>query len=161
MLLNEEKSKCGRPTKNGQLEMQNKLWPYFEKSISASATSRETGINIKTVNKYFDKWFDEIKNSQKQDFIERAKFEKERAILAIDNQLLESYKIQDDLEKQRPVKSGKTRDAFEKMHYKLRMQIVGMIVNLISTKLNLANAVTADASLDQKIKELIKENGLS
>lgn len=159
--MKEKYTKCGRPTKNGQLEIQDKLRPYFERGISAVATARETRTNVKTVNKYFDQWYNEIKNLQPQDFVERAKIEKERAILAIDNQLLESYKIQDDLEKQKPVTSGKAKDAFEKRHYKLRMQIVGMIVNLISTKLNLANAVTADASLEQKTRELIKDNGLS
>jgi hypothetical protein len=162
MILNDEKgNKCGRPTKLAQLELQDKVRPYFERGISAFATAKETGINVKTVNKYFEKWYSEIKDSQKQEFIERTKFEKERAVLAIENQLLQSYKIQDDLEKQMPVKSGKARNAFEKGYYKLRMQIVGTIVNLISMKINLANAVTADASLEQKTKELIKENGFS
>ena len=159
--MKDKETKGGRPTRKGQLELQDKLRPYFEKGISAFVTTRETGINIKTVNKYFGKWFDEIKNLQQQDFIERTKIEKERAILAIDNQLLKSYKIQDDFEKQAPLTAGKAKDAFEKGYYKMQMQIVGMIVNLISTRLNLVNAVTADASLDQKTMELIKDNGLS
>jgi len=153
--------KNGRPSKAEQLEIQKRLRPYFENGISAFVTARETGINIKTVNKYFDEWYKEIKNSQQPEFVERTKFEKERAILVFDNQLLKLYKIQDNLEKQAIVTSGKVKHAFEKGYYKLQAQIVGMIVDLISTRINLANAVTADASLEQKTKELIKENGFS
>ncbi len=159
--MKEKETKCGRPTKSGQLEIQDKLQPYFANAISAFATANETGINIKTVNKYFDQWYCEIKDSQQQEFIEKTKFEKERAVLAIDNQLLKLYKIQDDLEKQAIVTSSKVKHAFEKGYYKLRAQVVGMIVNLISTRINLVNAVTADASLEQKAKELIQENGLA
>lgn len=159
--MKEKETKCGRPTKSGQLEIQDKLQPYFANGISAFATANETGINIKTVNKYFDNWYSEIQNSQRQEFVEKTKFEKERAVLAFDNQLLKLYKIQDDLEKQAIATPGKVRHAFEKGYYKLRAQIIGMIVNLISTRINLVNAVTADASLEQKTKELIKENGFS
>jgi hypothetical protein len=159
--MKENENKCGRPTKAEQLKIQDKLQPYFAKGISSYATANETGINIKTVNKYFGDWYTEIKNSQHQDFIEKAKFEKERAVLAIDHQLLKLYKIQDELDKHTMTSSDKIKCAFEKGYYKLRAQIVGMIVNLISTKINLANAVTADASLEQKTMELIKANGLS
>ena len=64
-------NKNGRPSEAEQLEIERKLRPYFEKSISSSVTSRETGINRKTVTKYFHEWCEEIKEPEHQDFIER------------------------------------------------------------------------------------------
>ena len=153
--------KNGRPSKAEQVEIQKKLRSYFEKSISPAIAASETGINIKTVNKYYDEWYVEIKNSQQPDFIERCKIEKERHILAYNHQLLEMYKIQDDLKSQTiNCKSG-GKPQSEKWLYKQRIEVANAITNLIGKMINLANAPTADISLENKTKELLKDNGLT
>ncbi len=153
--------KNGRPSKAEQLEIQKKLRPYFEKSISASIAASDTGINIKTVNKYYNEWYEEIKNSQQPDFIERCKIEKERNLLAIDRQLLVMYKIQDDLAKQENDSKSNEKPQSEKWLYKQRIEVANAITNLIGKKINLANAPTADVSLENKTRELLKDNGLT
>ncbi len=53
----------GRPPKTTQLQMQKELRQYFERGISATVASSKTGINIKTVCKYFEEWSERIKES--------------------------------------------------------------------------------------------------
>lgn len=103
----------------------------------------------------------EIKNSQQPDFIERCKIEKERNLLAIDRQLLVMYKIQDDLEKRENDSKSNEKPQSEKWLYKQRIEVANAITNVIGKRINLANAPTADVSLENKTKELLKDNGLT
>lgn len=155
----ETDNKNGRPSRADQLEMERKLRPYFEKSISSSITSRETGINIKTVRKYFHEWYEEIKSSEHQDFIEICKIAKEQAILAYDDQLLILYKIQEDIEKQveNSIKQSGGIPKLDRWLYKQRIEVSNAIVNLISLKTALTNTPTADITLAKKVQELLKE----
>ena len=52
--------KHGRPTKRDRSKIEKMLQSHYQKGISASATSRVTKLNIKTVLKYFKKWDKEI-----------------------------------------------------------------------------------------------------
>lgn len=63
--------------------------------MSASATSIETGINIKTVCKYFNIWFKELEEVETQSFLERYKEERQRAISCYDAQIVEAYRLQE------------------------------------------------------------------
>ena len=158
-MTEETDNKNGRPSEAEQLEIERKLRPYFEKSISPYVTSRETGINIKTVRKYFHEWFEEIKSSEHPDFIERSKIAKEQAILACEDQLLRLYKVQEDIEKQ--VENSITQSGgiprLERWVYKQRIEVSSAIVNLIILKTTLANTPTADITLAKKMQELLKE----
>jgi hypothetical protein len=145
------KRKNGRPSKAEQLEIQKKLWPYFSRGISAFTTAKETGINIKTVNKYFAIWFDQSKNSQDHDFIEKCKIENQRAFISYENELSRLYKMRDDLMKDFQ-ESGKDLQS-RKWYYKLDMEISKMIIHLTSLKTALVNSPTADVTLDILQKE--------
>lgn len=158
-MIAETDNKNGRPSEAEQLEIERKLRPYFEKSISSSITSRETGINIKTVRKYFHEWCEEIKSSEHLDFIERSKIAKEQAILAYDDQLLILYKIQEDIEKQaeNSIKQSGGIPKLDRWLYKQRIEVSNAIVNLINLKTALTNTPTADITLAKKVQELLKE----
>ena len=158
-MTEETDNKNGRPSEAEQLEIERKLRPYFEKSISPYVTSGGAGINIKTVRKYFHKWCEEIKSSEQPDFIERSKIAKEQAILACEDQLLRLYKVQEDIEKQ--VENSITQSGgiprLERWVYKQRIEVSSAIVNLIILKTTLANTPTADITLAKKMQELLKE----
>ncbi len=49
----ERKTKRGRPTRHNQSKIKEILQTYYQNGISASATSKATQLNIKTVLKYF------------------------------------------------------------------------------------------------------------
>ncbi len=93
--MTSQSEKNGRPTKIGQLDIERKLRPYFLRGMSASATSIETGINIKTVCKYFNAWYREQEEIETASFLERFKQERQRAISCYDAQIVEAYKLQE------------------------------------------------------------------
>lgn len=154
---NAVKQRNGRPSKTEQLEIQGKLRPYFEKGITPFVTSKKTGINIKTANKYFDLWYEEIKNSQNEDFIERCKRAKEQAIVVCDEQLLQLYEMQNELKKH---SEEKHKSEPERWMYKIRLDITNSIVNLASLKTALANSPTADVTLQKLLTKFSNSTGV-
>jgi len=154
---NTVKRRNGRPSKTEQLEIQGKLRPYFEQGISPFLTSKETGINTKTVNKYFDLWYEEIKNSQNDDFIERCKRAKEQAIVVCDEQLLQLHEMQNEL-KRHSEEMQKPKP--ERWMYKIRLDITNSIVNLVSLKTALANSPTADVTLQKLLTKFSNSTGM-
>jgi len=159
----ETDNKNGRPSEAEQLEIERKLRPYFEKLITPYVTSRETGINIKTVRKYFNEWIEEIKSSEHPDFIERSKIAKEQAILAYDDQLLILYKVQEDIKKQveDSIQQSNGIPKLDRWLYKQRVEVSIAIVNLINLKTALVNTPTADITLAKKVQELLKKYAIA
>jgi hypothetical protein len=100
-------------------------------------------------------WYAEIKSSQNEEFIERCKFEKEQALVAIDNELLQLHKIRKELEKH-----AETQSKPERWLYKLRIDVSNTIVNFVSLKTTLANSPTADIMLKQLLGNLVNSKEL-
>lgn len=100
MKINSIKHKKGRPTKMGQLQIRRELRPYFEKGISASVTADKTGIDPKTVNKYFDDWAEDILEIEQNQSLERQEIERARIVATYDYQILDANKHFDDIDEQ-------------------------------------------------------------
>ena len=162
-MTQEPDSKNGRPSEAEQLEIERTLRPYFEKSTSPYVTSRETGIDIKTVRKYFNEWVEEIMEPEHKDFIYRSKIAKEQAILACGDQLLKLYKIQEYIEKQTEdtIKQSGGIPKSEQWLYKRQIDVSNAISNLISFKTTLTNTPTADIRLEKKTEELLKKYAIT
>ena len=162
-MTQEPDSKNGRPSEAEQLEIERKLRPYFEKSISPYVTSSKTGINIKTVRKYFHEWCEEIKKPEHADFIERSKIAKEQAILTCEDQLLRLYKVQEDIENQTEdsIKQSGGIPKLERRVSKQRIEVANAIANLTVLKTGLVNTPTADITLEKKTQELLKEHAIT
>ncbi len=137
-VMSKESNSSGRPTQKQQLEIQETLRKYFEKGISASSTSHRTGINIKTVCKYFEEWIEQIRKINDMDFLKRIKLEREHYLAVLDQQLLKLYEIQDDMEKQSipPEKTWKSQ-IIQSTHYKERMNLVNMVCQIMNKKFEL------------------------
>ncbi len=124
--MSKESNTNGRPTQKQQIEIQETLREYFEKGISATVTSQSTGINIKTVCKYFEEWVEEIKKINDIDFLKRIKLERERYLEVLDQQLLKLYQIQSHVENNKM-----------SYYYKEKMNLVTMICQIMSKKFEL------------------------
>jgi len=90
--------KNGRPAKTLQLEIQNELRKYFGRGFTASFTAKKTGINIKTVCKYFGEWSTQISEQNKSDFLEKVKHERGQSIESYDHGIFEVYRSLDYIE---------------------------------------------------------------
>ena len=124
--MSKESNSNGRPTQKQQIEIQETLRKYFEKGISASSTSQLTGINIKTVCKYFEGWIEQIRKINDMDFLKRIKLEREHYLAVLDQQLLKLYQIRSHVEKNNL-----------SHYYKEKMNLVTMICQIMSKKFEL------------------------
>ena len=149
--------KRGRTNKAEQLQLERKLRPYFEKTLSVSFAARETGVNINTVKKYYKTWSDEIKSTEHPDFIERSKIIIRNSVLAIDHQLSKLYKLQEIFEKQinHNIKQNNKIPNLEINIYKTGILLSDKISDLILKKTNLIATPTADVTLSHEIKDLL------
>ena len=87
--------KKGRPSKAEQLQIQETLRPFFERGTRATKVAEITGHDVKTVGKYFNKWYDEIAMYEKQNFEERHQQARQRFALVLENLIDESYDMLD------------------------------------------------------------------
>ena len=151
----------GRPSKAKQLQIERKLRPCFEKMLTISLTARETGVNPNTVKKYYKMWHNEITSTEHPNFIKRSKIIISNANIALDNQLLKYYKLQEILEKQikYTIKQNNGIPYLENNIYKTSILLVEKISDLILKKTNLTSTPTADVTLSNEIKEYLIENG--
>jgi len=145
--------KRGRPTSHVQKNIKDLLFSFYENNISPLYVSSYTGINYKTVLKYFNKWNNQQIESDNKDFLARLKIAKERSIVMFDGAITLL------VEEQKTIKS--LMDAalqtdnpiqYEKLS-KLRLKIINTRMNILSEKLNLIGTPTADVIITQKEKQ--------
>ncbi len=75
----------GRPTLQEELEIQNKIKPYFEIGLEVDDVESKTGIDAKTVRKYYGDWIQRLLENYIEDFAERQKIVKVRTIISINS----------------------------------------------------------------------------
>lgn len=132
----------GRPSKTEELEIRRAIQPFFEKTYSATFTAKKTGHNIKTVLRYYEKFKQEILESETGDFVKRCKEEKEKCLYAYDELIYSLYEDRDDIERliDASKKIGDLQNV-EKL-YRIKIKINQDIGSFVSAKTNLANTAT-------------------
>ena len=145
--------KHGRPTKRKQDRIKKNLKPYYQKGTSASATSNETKLNIKTVLKYFKKWDKEILEYEDSDFLRRAKIAKEKTLQSFDYEIISLDNDEKVVSSARDI-ARKTGNIihFEKLS-RLKLKIIDQKFKMLSSKINLINTPTADTIIELEKKD--------
>lgn len=142
--------KRGRPTLHNQKDIQEKIFSYYENNIEPISVSRFTGINYKTVLKYYKIWDNEQIKSENNDFLTRLKIAKERNIVMLDcnavSLIAEQKRIKSLMND--AFQTGNTIQ-YEKLS-KLRLKVMNTRMNVMSEKLNLIGTPTADVIISQK-----------
>jgi hypothetical protein len=142
--------KHGRPTISERKQIQELISSYYENNIEARTVSKKTGINYKTILKYYKIWNDELIHSNNENFLRRIKIAKERNIQILDNMLISLGKEQDRIKFQldHAVQIG---DLFhyEKLH-SLNLKTTEQLMKIFSLKINLIGTPTADIIIKQK-----------
>lgn len=140
----------GRPTRKTQLEIQQTLREYFDLGITATLAAKEADINIKTVSKYFTEFAEQIEEKEKQEFTERYKTERIRAINSFDWVLLRAKKLLDSIQIQKENPSAQILS--------LELQTLRFISYIIEKKAGVNLQPTIDDSLKNQISEMLKNN---
>lgn len=152
------KHKKGRPTKMGQLQIQRELRPYFEKGIFAIVTAEKTGIDKKTVNKYFDDWAEEMLEVEESKSLERQEMERVRIIASYDYLLLDAYRHFDDIDEQIN-QSKKEKKPVPGYLFSLRSDAMKFRAFMFEKKREFLTQRTKDDEvLDRRIEELIRKH---
>lgn len=79
------KNKGGRPSRNQQLAIQQKLRPYFDAGYTASYTALVTHVNEKTAAAYFKEWTEKLIDST--DFVFQQQAAKARLTVELDKRI--------------------------------------------------------------------------
>ena len=147
--------------------MEKTLQDYFLKGFSKIGTVANTGINKKTVSKYFRRWDDEWLEEDKTEFEYGFNTMRSRIRVACDFQLKQLYKIQDDLNHEiEDRKSENNRKIpYGKGMYKERIKISTTICEimdhigtlLVARKPEEIQAVVEKQMLEEHQRELAKE----
>ncbi len=157
MKINSFTHKKGRPTKMGQLQIQRELRPYFEKDISAIVTAEKTGIDKKTVNKYFDSWAEEMLEVEESKSLERQEMERVRIIASYDYLLLDAYRHFDDIDDEIN-QLKKEKKPVPGYLFSLRSDAMKFRSFMFEKKISfLTQHIRDDEVLERKIEEMMKK----
>ena len=134
------------------------LRAYFENGTCASVASKETGINIKTVCKYFEFWTQEINESEESNFLERQRKERIRIIVSFDKQILDANKHFDDINDEIN-RLKKEQKQIPSHLFSLRLDAMKYRSYLTEKKGAFSMQPTMDEALEKKIDERVEEHG--
>ena len=142
--------KRGRPTLYEQKKIKDEIFLYYENNIDAITASRKTGINYKTILKYYGIWDRETFELEKNDHLTRIKIAKARAIRMLDNQLLSLVHEQQTIQRliDTALQIGNTSE-YDKLA-RLKIKMSEQILEISSAKINLVGTPTADIIINQK-----------
>ena len=141
----------GSPTRYNQNKIEKILQLFYQKGISANATSTKTEINIKTILKYYKQWDKKLVDSDK-DFLMRVKITKEQSIQTLDREILSLYDQEDEIESiKNIIKRNGDITRFEKLS-RLKLKFSDQRIKIRAAKINLVGTPTADTLIEIKEK---------
>lgn len=150
----------GRPNKAEEIGIENKIWPYFTQSFSPETVSQKTGYNIKTVRKYYNKFYSIINTDKEKDHVKEWQIIKKKTGFALELQLAEQLETQNSLKKQFKAYEDNGEEVPVWM-YKERRKMSESIRVMILSLSNFALQPTADVTLKNQTQEVLKEYGMA
>ncbi len=123
----------GRPSKKEQLDLQKTLREYYEKGISATTTANLTGINVKTVCKYFNEWHRQINEIERSKFQDRVLEARSQHLIVFDNQLDYLYKLQDRMQKDTWTRNSESGSSYN-YNFRERLTTIKLILEIMDNK---------------------------
>jgi len=155
-LSDTESHRKGRPTKSAQLDIQDKISECYSRGLSAAATSKITGYDIKTVTKYFNESYNEVKKSQRKNFLERQEEERLREIQCNDFLMAEEFDNYDTI-KDEINRTRKNNEPVPEYLLKKRSESIRTISMLNEKRGSIAMSLPLEDDLKNMIKELMED----
>lgn len=142
--------KRGRPTLYDQKKIKDEIFSYYENNMEAITASVKTGINYKTIIKYYGMWDRETFELEKNDHLTRIKITKAKTLCMLDHQFYPLIHEQKTIQRlmDDALKNGITSE-YEKLS-RLKIKITEQILDIMSAKINLIGTPTADVIIKQK-----------
>ena len=150
-------SKKGRPSVTGQFQIRKTLRPFYENGLSAYYTAEKTGIDIKTVCRYFNDWSEQIEEAETSDFLERQKRDRIQIIISYDTEIVEMTNLLDEVNSEME-KYQKEKKPIPRNLPTHKLEIIKFRSSLKEKKAGFIMQPTMDEALEKKIKEKIREH---
>ncbi len=124
--------------------------------MSAYYTSEHTGINIKTVCKYFNEWSEEIEETESSSFLERQKRDRIQTIITYDSLISEAQKLsaQISTEIENGTKENKKIPGYLVSH---KIELMKFTSALVEKKATFAMRPPMDDAVEKAIEEKMKK----
>lgn len=149
-------SNRGRLSPKERKRMEFCLQAYHVQMVGVMETSRQTGINHRTVSKYFTTWNTDLLKSDNGSFIELCKITKSQRIHALDIDIVNYTESEREI-------SDMIRIAFSQNNvkdYVLLCKSLDKIINsrqkLQDQKIELINTITFDVDITSEVKKFSK-----
>lgn len=140
--------KRGRPTLHSQREIKEIILEYYEQNISAKVAARNSGINRKTILKYYKVWDTEM-TEPSENFMLRINTTKEKTIESLDRNIISLNNDEKTIEYlKKKAMNNESSAEFERLT-KLKLKIMDQRMKIVSAKINLIGTPTADIIINQ------------
>ncbi|MCV0366353.1 MAG: helix-turn-helix domain-containing protein [Nitrosopumilus sp.] len=143
----------GRPTKEEEKKIKEKILEFYEQGISPSVAARHSGVNPKTVYKYYRIWDEQRIDPDDANIMRRIKETKESSIQSLEIDILSltqdignEKSLMDDALQKRDIKE------YDRIS-KLKLKKMNERTKRIAAKMNLVGALPVDVLV--KHRELI------
>lgn len=144
----------GRPTLAEQSEIEKQIWPYFEQGYKPDRVAFETGINVKTVRRYFRIWREKYISVQGPEFFKNCKLSNGRTILELNTGILKlekrSSELNAEIESPGPIHDKRWMYA----EYRKTQELIS---KLYLEKNALENTPTADVLVKTDVDEIFRK----
>lgn len=140
--------KRGRPTGSESINLNEKLYKYYSRGISAETVSYQLNLNRKTVYAYYKKFSDRIQILNEKNFFQVLKSKIKQHITSYDNLLLELYSALDSINNELEQKNV-NRQSLQNQ----KLAIIREIRNTINQKVELEQNTPQSDTLDDAIKK--------
>lgn len=134
---------AGRPDRKSAQEVDKEIRKYFESDIGIMACHYQTGYSTKTISTRYESWDKLLKDRDDIKFLDQQDKAKARALLALDNQIIEVSKLQELLK--------------ESANVTLRARVSIILFDMIDRKASLEFTPTVATRVKQEVNELIEK----
>lgn len=150
--------KRGRPTKSKSINLEEKIYKYYSRGISAETVAQQLGLDRKTVYTHYKKISDRIETINETNFFEVIKSKTKQIITCYDNMLLDCYFVLDYINRQL---EHKIKDTVRQSLQNRKIAINKEIRNILNEKAERELNISLSDSLEDAIDKVISKRAKS
>lgn len=146
--------KRGRPTKSKSITLEEKIYKFYSRGISAETVAQQLELDRKTVYAHYKKISDRIITINETNFFEEIKSRTKQIITCYDNMLLDCYAVLDFINHQL---EQKIKDTVRQSLQNRKIAINKEIRNILNEKADLEIKIPLGSSLEDAIDKVISK----
>lgn len=150
--------KRGRPTKYGSINLEEKIYKYYSRGISAETVAQQLELDRKTVYTHYKTFSDRIITINETNFFEEIKSRTKQIITCYDNMLLDCYAVLDFINHQL---EQKINDTVRQSLQNRKSAINKEIRNILNENAYNDLKIHLDNSLEDAIDKVISKRAKS